>query len=502
MSSTEVNKLRREGKLQEALELAEKNLSANATSIWNRRAGAWVYYDYLKETVELSQFTEFIEILRKISILEIPKEEKRFYNALIKPISKILHTHINCKQWDEQKSNQLFEILQKLPFSPTTENFSVLIKALHRAFQGSKNYIDVIDWCGFDSFNTKDYLPITYDGKEFMSLVEQVYFGYAKHLIEGTQEERYSTKKSYDKERMQAFLPKLESVIKQLPKRKYLFYFKIKIQLILGCEDIMKSFLPFAQQNRKEFWVWQLLAEINSTNPELVFSSYCKALSLRAKEEYLVRVRLELIPLLLERQLLIEARTEIETIIRVCDFNNRKLPIEINRWINQAWYDTVRGNSSNRFLYQKNEFLAEEMLFSSVPEEIVALEYINEEKKIANFIKNKSKRGCFRYNKLLNNPKIGEVYAIRFENGKIVGQYNVLTIKRVARKHSEVIKRGENTIRIGQLGFGFVDDIFVSKQLIEQANVVDRDAVKYKAILNFNRKLNEWGWRVFWLEKV
>ncbi len=498
MSSTEVNKLRKVGKLEEALELAESNLNANATSIWNRRASAWVYYDYLKESVELSQFTDFIEILQKIAALEVPKEEKRFYNALIKPISKVLHSHVNCKQWDEQKSNVLFEILQKLPFTTSTENFSVLIKALHRAFQGSKNYIKVIDWCGLDSLKLKDYFPIKYDGKEFMSLAEQVYFGYAKQLIEGI---TLDGNVSYDKERMIAFLPKLIDLIERLPERKYLVYFKVKIHLILGEQNIMEEFLPFAQQNRKEFWVWQLLAEINSTDAELVFSSYCKALLMQAKEEYLVNVRLQFVPLLLKRELLIEARTEIESIIRVCEFNNRALPIAVTKWVNEPWYDTVRGNTSNRFLYQKYGIVAEEMLFADIPEEIVALEYINEEKKIANFIKNKSKRGCFRYNKLINNPKIGEVYAIRFENGRNPGQYNVLTIKRVARKQSEVIKMGENVIKVGQLGFGFVDNVFVNKQLIEQANVKDRDTVKYKAILNFNRKLNEWGWRVFWLEK-
>lgn len=501
MSSTEVNNLRKIGKLEEALEVAKKDLNANATSIWNRRSSAWVYYDYLKQSVELGQFTEFIDILKKIAILEVPKEEKRFYNALIKPISKIIHSYLNCKQWDEQKSNQLFEILQKLPFSTTSENFSVLFKALHKAFKGSNDYIKVMDWCGLDNFKSKDYFPIKYDGKEFMSLAEQVYFGYAKHLVEGIPVEYNATNQKYDLARMTVFLPKLEDLIARLPERKYLFYFKVKIQLILGCEDIMKSFIPFAQQNRREFWVWQLLAEINSTNSELVFSSYCKALSMRSKEEYLIPVRLQLIPLLLQRDLLIEARTEIENIARVHSTNNRELPIEVKTWMNEPWYATVRGNGSNKFLYQKHGLMAEQMLFANVPEEIIALEYINEEKKIANFIKNKTKRGCFRYSRLLNNPKMGEVYAVRFEQCKREGQYNVLTIKRMPRKHSEAIKIGENRIKVGRQGFGFVDDVFVNKQLIEQANVVDRDTVRYKAILNFNKKLNQWGWRVFYFEK-
>ena len=48
MSFKEVKELRQQGKLKEALELAQSDLEQNPEDIWNKRSIAWVYYDYLK----------------------------------------------------------------------------------------------------------------------------------------------------------------------------------------------------------------------------------------------------------------------------------------------------------------------------------------------------------------------------------------------------------------------------------------------------------------------
>jgi len=49
MSFKEIKELRQAGKLDEALQMANQALEAEPDNIWNKRAAAWVYYDYLKK---------------------------------------------------------------------------------------------------------------------------------------------------------------------------------------------------------------------------------------------------------------------------------------------------------------------------------------------------------------------------------------------------------------------------------------------------------------------
>ena len=50
MSFKEIKELRQAGKLDEALQMANQALETEPENIWNKRAAAWVYYDFLKQT--------------------------------------------------------------------------------------------------------------------------------------------------------------------------------------------------------------------------------------------------------------------------------------------------------------------------------------------------------------------------------------------------------------------------------------------------------------------
>ena len=49
MSFKEIKELRQAGKLEEALQLANQALEVEPDNIWNKRAIAWGYYEYLKK---------------------------------------------------------------------------------------------------------------------------------------------------------------------------------------------------------------------------------------------------------------------------------------------------------------------------------------------------------------------------------------------------------------------------------------------------------------------
>jgi len=80
MSFKEINELRQAGKLDEALQMAIQALETEPENIWNKRAAAWVYYDYLKKYNQPESFEAFKENLIKIKDLQLPEDEKMVFD--------------------------------------------------------------------------------------------------------------------------------------------------------------------------------------------------------------------------------------------------------------------------------------------------------------------------------------------------------------------------------------------------------------------------------------
>jgi hypothetical protein len=295
-------------------------------------------------------------------------------------------------------------------------------------------------------------------------------------------------------------MPKLEVIIEKYPGYQYPPYFKAKLLLALGdSENILSVFIPFAKQKRNDFWVWDLMAEIFSEDKEMSFACYCKALSLRTPEDFLVKLHLKFASLLVEKQMYQEAKTEIEKLVAVRTKHDWKLPNQVNQWIEQDWYKNTKSKSDNKDLYSKHLKKAEEILFQDIPEEIVAVEFVNENKSMLNFVKDKSKHGFFNYSILVDKPKVGDVLKVRFKEEGQSNFYKILTAKKEeANTESPALRDFYGILKIiNPQGFGFVENVFIEPILIDQNKLEDKKEIKGKAILSYNKKKNEWGWKAF-----
>ena len=115
-----------------------------------------------------------------------------------------------------------------------------------------------------------------------------------------------------------------------------------------------------------------------------------------------------------------------------------------------------------------------------------------------NFIKDKNLNGFFSYKHLKMNPKIGDIYKARLNPIGEDGFYKVLTFKSSPNTDSEVIKKVSGNLKIAvNRDFGFINDNFISPDLIKKHELKDGDEITGKIILSFNKKKNDWGWKVF-----
>jgi len=503
MSFKIIKELRQAGKLDDALRMATQALAAEPGYIWNKRAAAWVYYDFLKKFSAPDLYDSFIEYLLKLRDLELPADETMVYDSCAWQIGKVVFGLQRAEHVDYKKINKIFEIIKDFHFTKPSEAYSFIYKAFHTGYPNWSAFLKFADWWNFENFRAEDYLSEEYNGKSIMSLVEQAYIAYSKKLLEGEPIHPFGQQNTVDRDKIQSFLTHLEKIISNNPDYLYPPYFKAKLLLVLGDdENVLSAFLPFARQKRNDFWVWALMAEIFSNDRDIQFSCYCKALSLKTPEDFIVKLRLAFAGLLVEMQMYGQAKTEILQIKAIREKNEWKLPSQLIQWTQQEWYKFATENENNNDLYTQNLKRAEEILYQDIPEEIIVVEFVNENKNILSFVKNKNKFGFFNYSYHLNKPQIGDILSVRFNGDGNDRFYKILAAKKVEpNTTSEATKVFEGTLTLNSsLVFGFIEDVFVEPKLVKDKKLTNGQALKGTAILSFNKKRNEWGWKAIELK--
>lgn len=171
------------------------------------------------------------------------------------------------------------------------------------------------------------------------------------------------------------------------------------------------------------------MAEIFSEDKDIQFACYCKALTLKTPEDFLVKLRQTFSEMLIEKKMYNEAKTEIQKVIATREKQEWKLPNQIVQWTEQEWYKSATAKKDNQDLYSNHIKQAEEILFQDLLEELIVVEFVNENKSMLNFVKDKRKFGFFNYSGNLTKPQIGDLLKVRFNGDGQDGFYKILTAK-------------------------------------------------------------------------
>ncbi|MCS5488886.1 DUF7017 domain-containing protein [Algoriphagus limi] len=498
MPAKEIKELRQSGRLEEALEMAKAEFDENPENIWTKRNLSWVYYEYLKTNASSENFEEFVIWLNQLVKLELPEGEKMLFDSLSFQIGKLLFALTKEESIPIQKIKLIADLIQNFHFSKPSDGYSFLLKGFHKGLKGTEYYLDFIDWWGLENLNEHDFqkekLP---NGKEIMALAEQVYISYAKHLLP----ERDALGNVYfNRDKAEDFIPRLEALSESYPSYQYPPYFQAKLLLALGDrENVLSALIPFARKKQNDFWVWEILAEAVEENSDKVFSCHCRALLCPSAEEMLVGVRQKTADVMIQKGLYSEAKTEIESILKVKESYGHKIPSIINQWVNQQWYIEAKGQESNKSFYRKHAYLAEEILFSDIPEESVIVEFVNSEKSILNFIASEEKFGFFKFDRFIKKVQPGEVLSVRFNGGTKGGRYNVLTCKKASDDSfkSQFQKEVEGIVKIKPgVSFGFIGDAFIHPSIITKYKLSDGQYFKGQIIKTYDSKKEKWGWKL------
>jgi hypothetical protein len=514
MPANEIKELRKSGKLDEAYKMAKAELdeamnefkmtnaetgkeeSFPADLTWPKRNMSWVLYSQLDALA--ADFPNFLLKLEELKQLNLPESETMFFENLAIVISKTARNLSKEIPVNINKTHQLFDAIKDFPFIRKSKWFSVMFSVFHKGLKESDRYIEFADWWNFDNFLPEDFqkdkLP---NGREVMAIAEQAYIAYAKHLLP---KKHQGGEVEFNKEKVLEFLPKLTSIVDNYPQYQYPGYFNAKLLLALGNkENILELLLPFVKKKQNDFWAWDILSEAFSDDEEKIFNCYCKALTCFSPEEMLIGLRQRMIPKLLKKGLYDEAKTEIETTIKVRTKHEYSIPNELISWQNQDWYINAKAFGSNSNFYKQFAVKAEELLFLDVQEEYAIVDFINTEKNILNFIVSETKFGFFKYDRFFRKVNIGDILKVRFQSSDKDRHYKVYTAEIVKDNSIKSAFKKEilGTIKISEgKSFGFIEDAFIHPSIINKNHFVDGQNIKATAIKTFNKEKGTWGWKM------
>ncbi|MBK8927321.1 MAG: hypothetical protein IPM74_15745 [Crocinitomicaceae bacterium] len=232
--------------------MAKAELEADLSNIWGKRNLSWVLYAQLDELA--SNLYEFINKINEVKELDLPTSEEMFFDNISIVISKAARVISYETTQDFTKIHLLFDAIKELPIKRNSKWYSVLFNAMHKGMKDSNRYVEFADWWNLDNLRPEDFLKEEYNGKKMMSIAEKAYIAYSKKLLEGEPLDPFGQQRVIDKEKIQSFLPKLDSLIDKHPDYQYPPYFKAKLLLASGSdENVLSAFIPFAKQKEMTF---------------------------------------------------------------------------------------------------------------------------------------------------------------------------------------------------------------------------------------------------------
>jgi hypothetical protein len=358
--------------------------------------------------------------------------------------------------------------------------------------------MNLLTWEGFHEEDYEE--PDMGLGKKLMSRTEQAYIRAGKIL-----EERASHQvNDHLKNEILIFISALEKIIQEKPHFLYPPYYLAKLWLILNeKEKALYALLPFARIRRKEFWVWDLLARVFPTGDERAFWCYCKALSCQTRDEFLYKVRLHFLPLLIEKELYQEARNEIKSIQFVSKIKDWPYPSYCKQLENEAWYQSTEPGRTNNDLYGRYFLNATEILSTFLPISEGIVISIDAKKVELTYMPNKEERVSLISDFPLENINIGNIIAVSAEKQRTGRPYRIFSIKRLEEKEINHPMRRvfSGKLRLSQfISLGFVDDVMV--EYFTHKHLYEGALVEGIAIPAFDNKKNKWGWKALNLIKI
>ena len=482
----EITALCKTGNVEKAFADAMVDWQATPEDVWAQRGMGWAIYYMLKLDIDKHDAQELYEHLTTYAQLTLLTDDDMIQVNILWKITEYVR---NLQKNDYQSLDRLLDVILPLKFK-ASRPYSYLLQLVMQ-FEGWNRFVEFFEWWQFDHFMSDDYNQFKMqNGKRIMSLAERGYIAMARELV-----------KRADKDRIRAFIPKMETLMDEHPDMLYPGYFCGKMLITLGAtpEEALRKVIPFARKKVSEFWVWQLLAEIFAdNNNELQLACLLRASHCQAQEAFLGKLRIQLADYYIHRDEYNRARHHIDIVARTYLSHGWRMPFEVQCWVREPWIQQAKADSSDPVNWKG---ITDALLFADAKESVTVVTYVDSQKHRAVIVYGERRSSMVRYDRWNIKVNVGTLLKMRYtENGGKIDQivrvetvnHDYLTGLTYCKKvHGTIIQRNGQSFAFLKTADG---DYFIAPHVMSKHHLSHGNQVGALAVLDYNKKRNSWGW--------
>lgn len=196
--------------------------------------------------------------------------------------------------------------------------------------------------------------------------------------------------------------------------------------------------------------------------------------------------------------------------------NTSSVPMEISISESKFQYSSVvpgdglrlKGemDDSNRFQIYVVENRISDEPWDVFSEKIGVIDHVNHDRRVLHFIVDRDIDGVIPFSELSDTFREGDAISVKLSTYTTTDRkkmYRVLNAVGTDQLPStQIKKRFCEAVRVSN-GMGFTEsDIFISPPLIDEHQIQDGQEISGIALLNYNKKRSNWGWKAISIEHV
>lgn len=456
--SQKINRLRKSGHLAEAWNVGCPAIQEHSNDQYLKGAFFWVCYDYLKEMQNLI------------------KSRADSGNGNHTPNASEL-----------ERINSLLDWIIWLDIPPGGFEYRNLLLICQNNLEYMPKLVLLLVNFSDNLFTDKDRQPYVNENGESPSLMLK----FTRKVAKSWRENESVRQISVDELCLLFSKTRKESNDKQ--QQIWLDYDEAKCLIQAKRFDQAKDCaLAVLRRKQTESWAWGALATIfREEDPSAAVVLFSKALCCAHDEKFALPILKGLAPLLAERGFEDEASMCIKRAVNCYVEKGWNIKSELEQLMNQSWYHAEVGLEPLQPFLEKQAATALDFLFGEREQSIAVVQNLHA-----------SGKGFHAY---LNRNQSTSVRLGLYRSGKPpnLGDYVRLTLATedqsviVAEPCEPVdlddVGYQEGTLNIKDKGFGFVEDTFVPKSLVQQD--MDGQSVRVFRILDFDKTKKRHSWK-------
>lgn len=330
MNSADVLRLRRSGRLQEALDTARRILTTSPGDSKTKFEYEWVIFDCIK-------------IIVANMVAKLKKSQP-----------------INTRDVDDLMG--WMDEYRLLGPSIPGMAFSNILGQLVKVGSHLPKFPGIISWAGIQGLRNEDWKPSHDEGKIYSSLAMKI----ARTLCKWVKVHPGASQKP-----MALALDWAERVGNATKGDDSLWLHWDMAILLRQMGDFQRAAELLAsviKERRNESWVWAEAGRLYQSNqPELALACFCRALECPAEPKFLVGVHRELAELLAEQEEYAQASREVAMTIDIRQSEGWSDDRELQALISSSWYDpAAEGAEPPKDFYNKHSSAALSLCFDIV----------------------------------------------------------------------------------------------------------------------------------------